>query len=340
MKLSIIIPIYKVEDYIERCLKSVINQDLDTFDVECLLINDCTPDNSMRIARRLLDDYNGPISFIIINHHVNKGQSEARNNGIKNATGDYVLFVDSDDYLLPNSLSRLMSAKEKYPYTDIVIGNVYEHKYKKKQHNINNVLLIKDGTKARRWMLTNEFSISPWNKLFKRQFLIDNNLFFEIGIMAEDIPWTYVLYTKISSILIIPEVTYGYWYNEKSLSNSYSTTDKTVRSYVIGCRIMLCIPYEQELYIPQHLFIFRWLLNAINISDYCESNFILDQLHSLRKQFFLSTIRDLRLILALFFLLLYNPFHYILHFRIFRHNYNIISKTVYHFAKLFNFLHH
>lgn len=340
MKLSIIIPVYKVEDYIKRCLESVINQEIDNFEVECLLINDCTPDNSMIIAKEILDKYNGPICFVIINHHVNKGQSEARNNGIKRATGDFVLFVDSDDYLLPNSLSRLMSAKERYPYTDIIIGNVYEHKYKKTQHNINNDLLIKDGIEARRWMLTNEFSISPWNKLFNRQFLIDNNLYFEIGIMAEDIPWTYVLYTKISSILIIPEVTYSYWYNESSLSNSYSSTDKAVRSYVIGCHIMLNMPYEKELYIPQHLFIFRWLLNAINISDHCESNDILEQLYSLRDQLFTSTLHDFRLILSLFFLLLYKPFHCILQFRIFRHNYNKISKTVYYFAQLFNFLHH
>ena len=339
MKLSIIIPVYNVEKYIQRCLESVMSQKIDSFEVECILIDDSTPDDSMVIAQRIIEDYQGSIKFVILKHQVNKGQSEARNNGIKKASGDLILFVDSDDYLLPNSLSYLMTAKKNFPDTDIIIGNVYEHKYKKKQYEINQAQLIQGGLKVRHWMLTNEFSISPWNKIFKRSFLIENNMFFEVGIMAEDIPWTYVLYTKISSILLLPDVTYGYWYNENSLSNYSSSTDKAVKSYVVGCRTMLNIPYEQELYVPQHLFLFRWLLNAINISNQCSSNDTLKQLYNLRSSFFFSTLYNFRIILVLFFLLLYQPFHFILKFRFIRHNYNKISNIICNIAEFFNFLH-
>ena len=85
-----------------------------------------------------------------------------------------VLFIDSDDYLMPNSISVLMKAKKQYPDADVIIGNVYEHRYKKNQYELKKQKLIAGGTEVRRWMLTNEFAISAWNKLFSRQFLHHN----------------------------------------------------------------------------------------------------------------------------------------------------------------------
>lgn len=339
MKLSIIIPVYNVEKYIQRCLESVMSQEIDTFETECLIVDDCTPDNSMNIVREMVNGYKGVISFILLKHQHNKGISEARNTGLKKASGDVVLFIDSDDYLMPNSLLYLMNAKEKYPNADIVIGNVYEHRYNKNQYQIEGIQYICGGTEIRYWMLTNEFAISVWNKLFSRQLLIDNNLFFEPGIVYEDILLIYQLYTKISSILLLPNVTYGYWFNESSLSNSSRPDDMAVRSLVTICQIMLDIPYEAKLYVPQKLFIFRWLLNAVNARKNCSSNEVLNKLYSLRKKLMRSTLSDHRYILATFFLLMYRPFNDVFKFRSFRRYYNNYNQIVRKIAETFNCLH-
>lgn len=338
-KLSIIIPIYNVESYIQRCLESIIGQKTDSFNTECIIVDDCSPDNSMNIANNIISSYKGSIVFKILRHNKNMGLSEARNSGLKIASGDSILFIDSDDYLMPNALSCMMEAKANYPDVDIIIGNVYEHKYKKNQYKLKEQQLITGGTEVRRWMLTNEFAISAWNKIFSRDLLIENQLFFEPGILYEDIPWTHKLYTKISSILLLPNVTYGYWYNENSISSSSQPSDKSVRSFVIGCQSLVDTLYESPLYVPQKLFIFRWVLNAINAKSRCTSKEILDSLYRIRSKFMFSTLSDYRIILAIFFLLMYNPFNQVFRIRYFRRYYNQLSRLVGHIAYCFDFLH-
>jgi glycosyltransferase involved in cell wall biosynthesis len=316
-----------------------MSQETASWNIECILIDDCSPDNSMIIAREMVNKYQGSIEFKILKHQQNKGLSEARNTGLRESSGDYVFFIDSDDYLMPNSLAYMLEAKKQNPDTDVIIGNVYEHKYNKNQYNIGTTKHIDGGIEVRRWMLNNEFAISAWNKLFSRQLLIDNNLFFEPGILYEDIPWTYQLYSKISSILLLPNVTYGYWYNESSISSSSQPSDKAVRSFVIGCKTLLNISYEAELYVPQKLFIFRWLLNAINARKNCSSEEILKTLFTQRRQLMRSTLYDFRLVLASFFLLMYQPFNAAFKLRFFRRNYNHINWGVRKTAELFNFMH-
>jgi len=98
MTISIIIPVYNVENYIWKCLDSVIAQKCDGFNIECILVDDCTPDNSMVIVEDVVNNYHGKdVNFVILHHEVNKGMSIARNTGIDASTGDYVCFLDSDD---------------------------------------------------------------------------------------------------------------------------------------------------------------------------------------------------------------------------------------------------
>ena len=90
MTVSIIIPVYNVAEYIEKCLYSVIQQK--TYNIECILVDDCGTDNSIEIAEKIINQYNGPISFKLLHHNHNRGLSAARNTGINIATGDYVFF--------------------------------------------------------------------------------------------------------------------------------------------------------------------------------------------------------------------------------------------------------
>ena len=97
-KISIIIPIYNVEPYIEDCLQSVMRQTYRGM-MECILVDDCGTDNSMKVAEQLIKIYNGPIDFKVLHHEHNRGLSAARNTGIDAACGDYVYFLDSDDWI-------------------------------------------------------------------------------------------------------------------------------------------------------------------------------------------------------------------------------------------------
>ena len=90
MKFSIIIPVYNVEKYIVNCLNSVANQLYD--DIECIIVDDCSPDNSMIHVASFLEQYEGKIIFKIVTHEKNQGLSAARNSGVKIATGDYLFF--------------------------------------------------------------------------------------------------------------------------------------------------------------------------------------------------------------------------------------------------------
>ena len=95
MTISVIIPVYQVSDYVERCLRSVMQQTYSHF--ECILVDDATEDDSIGKCERMIAEYEGDISFRILHHQQNRGLSAAHNTGIDAAKGDYLLFVDSDD---------------------------------------------------------------------------------------------------------------------------------------------------------------------------------------------------------------------------------------------------
>ena len=103
-KVSVIVPIYNVSRFIKRCVESLFNQTLD--DVEFIFVNDCTPDDSIDILKKVIADYPDR-NTMIINHEVNKGLPAARNTGLKAASGDYIFHCDSDDFIEPTMLNDL-----------------------------------------------------------------------------------------------------------------------------------------------------------------------------------------------------------------------------------------
>ena len=104
---SIIIPVYQVKNYIERCITSVISQSYNHSAIECILVDDCGIDNSIMLAQKCIDNYKGDMQFKIIHNKHNCGLSVSRNNGMEIATGDYLFFLDSDDYIISILRSRL-----------------------------------------------------------------------------------------------------------------------------------------------------------------------------------------------------------------------------------------
>lgn len=227
MKVSIIIPIYNVQSYISRCLDSVCQQ---TFqDVECILVDDCGQDESVSIAEQYIEDYTGPIQFQMLHHSQNQGLSGARNTGIKAATGDYIYFLDSDDTITPDCLSTLLALKDKYPDADFVQGNLLNEKGEISNDGFNNIPEYCNNPVTIENIMLQKVITSAWNRLVKRSLLIENNIYFPVGMIHEDMYWVYFLSKYVHAAAFSNIGTYIYYTNEGSIMTSVSQTTRIKR---------------------------------------------------------------------------------------------------------------
>lgn len=230
MKVSVIIPVYNVAKYIERCLLSVLNQTW--HDLEVILVNDCTPDNSMEIVETLIASHAQGAVVKCLTHENNRGQSAARNTGIRVATGDYIYFLDSDDYLPLDSISILLSAVLQEEY-DFVLGNF---ELTGKSRAIHFVKIEEGAVYADDILSTYANDLWPrtvWNMLVRRDFLLTENLYFEEGIIHEDDLWTFLLACKARSAYFIDKVTYYYYIHFHSTTGNPSIWNLQCRVRII-----------------------------------------------------------------------------------------------------------
>ena len=202
--LSIIIPIYNVEKYVAECLNSVISQTYDHSKIECIIVDDCTPDLSMVIVDEIIGKYNGEIVFNIIRHEHNQGLSAARNTGIEAATGDYLYFIDSDDYIYPKSLELLLNASKEYNKPDVVVGNYYDEFLKNDYIQINKITELKN---INLMFIGKTTKLTSWNMLIRRTVFSETGLRFSVVRYFEDIIINYQLYLFIKKAILIPECT-------------------------------------------------------------------------------------------------------------------------------------
>ena len=203
MKFSIIIPVYNVEKYIDRCLSSLTAQSCQDFEV--IVVDDETPDNSMAIAERYVQQY--PNQYRVI-HQKNKGQGGARNTGVAVAQGEYLLFIDSDDYVEPNML-QVINQRLEQSACDILLFNYQEVAEEGE-------LLAKRSlyTENRITSIEKENKIlvgppAPWNKVFRREFYLDSAVCFSEKKLYEDAV-TYILLAKAKSVQLCTEHLYNY----------------------------------------------------------------------------------------------------------------------------------
>lgn len=222
MKISIIVPVYNVSAYIERCLSSVAAQTYS--DIECIIVNDCTPDDSMDKVCSFLASYNGPIDFKIYNHTKNKGLSASRNTGTELASGEYIFYLDSDDEILPECISLLGAEIEKHPGVEMVVGAVESVPY----NPYYDLLLYKSpvflrGNSIVRFYChrnVDEFPVNAWNKLILKKLIINNGLFFKDGLIHEDQLWMFMTSKVLSKVAIISQKTYIHYSTPKSIMGS------------------------------------------------------------------------------------------------------------------------
>lgn len=218
--ISIIVPVYNVEKYLNNCIKSIIGQTYKN--IEIILVDDGSTDNSSKIC----DDYAKKDKRIKVIHQKNSGLSEARNIGIKNASGTYIGFVDSDDYIAKDMFEYLFKLV-KTNHADISICNysmVTEYTNEDKSKNIEKEKIkILDSKDALKELLSEKrIQNYAWNKLYKKSLF--ENLSYPAKMKMEDLGTTYKLFLKAKKIILSNQKKYFYLQRPESILNNPDST--------------------------------------------------------------------------------------------------------------------
>ena len=225
-KVSIIVPVYGVEKYIERCARSLFEQTLD--DIEYLFIDDCTPDRSIEILKSVLEEYPNRKDQVIIHRmEKNSGQAAVRKWGMMNATGDYVIHCDSDDWV-DVDMYRTMYEKAVEDDADVVVCNYVEtnsqsvSKRTKGYCNQTYQGFILD-------LMYRRVSWALWNKLVKRN-LIDNIVCYPSKNLGEDMLLLFQMLKGTEKVMFVSGYYYYYFINPVSITH-VDTVEKSVLNF-------------------------------------------------------------------------------------------------------------
>lgn len=214
---SIIVPVYNVEKYIERCFNSVEAQTYKN--LECIFVDDCSPDNSRDIIDYLCKD---SYKFIIVSHKENLGLSAARNTGIRRASGKYIFFLDSDDAITPNCIENLVATLRIYHNSEIIQGNVRQiPEIHNDWYDISNAQFpenCEDALNIKKMFFSfPRIPVNAWGKLIFKEFITKNNLFFMENIVNEDEEWSFRAAKYITNISFTKEICYLHFINADSI---------------------------------------------------------------------------------------------------------------------------
>lgn len=216
VKLSIVIPVYNVDKYIEKCIRSLENQDLSRDEYELIVINDGSTDQSPQIIKNLQKEFNN----LILIHKENGGLSSARNLGIKHARGKYIWFFDSDDYAEPNVLKKLINRAEK-DNLDLLAFNCYRIQGEKETSMFLSVKKQPTTVISGEFYIQEFFiGISAWFFFCKKEILEDHNLLFVEGIIHEDFEFILRLYRHIKRMAFEPIRVYNYVSRDGSITTT------------------------------------------------------------------------------------------------------------------------
>lgn len=216
MKVSIIIPVYNVASYIRDCLLSVLHQTYT--DIEIILVNDRTKDESMDVIQRILQEQPSRFPVKIVNHEKNRGLSAARNTGIRESRGDYLYFLDSDDEITTDCIETLIN-RVGNEYPDIIVGDYLVQGSDDFYPPLRlNTSLIKGKSNVLKAYVKESFYVMAWNKLVKRNFILKHDLFFKEGIIHEDNLWSFQCVVHAGKVAIAKHTTYLYKIRKGSIT--------------------------------------------------------------------------------------------------------------------------
>ena len=344
--ISIIIPVFNVEQYIGQCLESIVSQTIDHSIIECIIVNDCTTDNSMEFVNRQIEKCqanNDKITYKVINHINNMGVSTSRNDGLDAAKGEFVFFIDADDYLYPDCLKTLYNAHLKYTNSDLIIGNAYNESLNTLMFKIKECIVLKNMNYLYEGKIA-DYTI--WNKLIRRNILQKNDIKFKSDInISEDDLFNYQLHSVVNEAVILPQKTYFYRKNEmgQTFKYKYANASTTLNGYITILSL-----YEKELkgkcYLGKSFFVFNLASRAIDFLNNNKNN--ISDVKSLERQLRIiirgilnKHIMNIRPILFFMTILDTKPFEWVMRMRFYRRYFDKISMLFWKPAMMMDIFH-
>lgn len=269
-KVSVIVPVYNVEKYIVRCLKSIVDQTISE-SIELIVVDDCGSDNSILLAESFLSEQSA-LEYQIIHHRENRGLSAARNTGLQAATGDYVYFLDSDDTITEDCIESLVNPLKYHAY-DVVLGD-----FRTVGGTTECKLWLPKGEVVGNKLIFKDFAENKWyamavNKLYSRSFLCDNLLQFKEGIIHEDELWSFYISLCAESLYVETTVTYNYYINPGSIMSNMAAK-RHFNSWAVILKEMVQYAKIKGRYNDIDVF---YYIELLKINFTCEAYRILDK---------------------------------------------------------------
>lgn len=220
-KVSIVVPVYNTKKYLEKCLDSLVYQTLD--DIEIIVVNDGSPDESQKIIDRYVQAYPNKVQAYV---KENGGLSDARNFGISKCNGEYIGFVDSDDYVNLDMYQNMYNKAKEQDFDMVVcdIRYVYENVSKEVSSQVDEDINDLDKIKAQ---MVNIYP-AAWNKIYKKK-LFENGVLFKKGVWYEDVEFLYRLFPYIKSIGTIKKTFVNYVQRDGAITRTF---DERVYNYI------------------------------------------------------------------------------------------------------------
>ena len=249
MLLSIIVPVYNVEQYIRPCVESIYKQGLNEQDFEVILVDDGATDNSLGKIADIVESH----SNINIIRQSNQGLSVARNTGLRHAVGQFVLFLDSDDLFIPDTVGQLLKEGLEHQADLVVAGfvkmNNDDISHQKFDPAIRADAVVKTGTDVFLYAL-NPRECYVWRTLYRKEFLEGNQLRFIPGIYFEDVPFTVECYLKAGRCIVTSQPFYIYRQRENSIVSTVNMQKLKDMNEVVArlwhMRLTMELPEDQH----------------------------------------------------------------------------------------------
>ena len=214
-KVSVIVPVYNVEKYVEKCLKSLVNQTMQ--EIEIIVVDDGSKDGSKSIVDNYIKKYPDKIKYL---YKENGGLSSARNFGIPYANGEYIAFLDSDDYVEPTMYEEMYKLAKKDNADMVECDFIWEYPNKQKY----DYGVVYNGKKE----AIEKARVVAWNKLIKREIIENEKIEFPFGLRYEDVEFFYKLVPSLNKIAFLKKYFIHYVQRENSIANTQNTKTKDI----------------------------------------------------------------------------------------------------------------
>jgi len=298
--ISIIVSAYNDEKTVRQCLESIIAQDNADMQMECLVVDDCSTDETLAIIRRVVGSYHGKITFHIYRHKTHHGVSRTRNTGLERAQGDYVMFVNATDLLRADCMDVYTVYMMRYWDADVIAGNVFNVSADRSLFGsmASAMVLRGKGDVLCHEMLRSHLYLNACNKMIRRDLLMSNHVLFDESMAYGDIQWAVMLFSCVSSIALLPDITYDF---APRRAIAISMVEKWVNallcSYTATCENMLNNAprpeaSDSEYYLYHQLFVYGILSHADKLlEEYSVVSQVKRELSNVRSRL-LSQIRS------------------------------------------------